>query len=274
MFSYLFRFVVGLLDGKTESIRESIGHQVADTKTSGSLWKALGIDSKTFVFSKSMWQALNRGGKLEKQFRSCVPGLYSRLMKRQKRIELKEKARDDIVHAKEMKILGMFQFEGCPFFLPGFCWLKEHQKCWTKLKACQKSHSPPPSQQSQTTISRRKLNVIMINDNTHLWNSIQEHPKDNPEFTKNTRNVDLRLRMEDLSLALGPGSTAWGRRPKRQLATVAIEEKESDSDVSEPDLGAGAWRLRDWVGYGETWVETSPNRSKKRPIRWPLSVFF
>ncbi|CAK9104702.1 Pentatricopeptide repeat-containing protein At1g62930 [Durusdinium trenchii] len=94
------------------------------------------------------WKALNRGGKLEKQFRSCFPGLYSRLMRRQKRIELKEKARDDMVLAKEMK-----------------------------------------------------------------------------------------LRREDMSLALGPGSSAWGRRPKRQLATVAMEDKESDSDASEPDLG-------------------------------------
>ncbi|CAK9082124.1 unnamed protein product [Durusdinium trenchii] len=102
------------------------------------------------------WKALNRGGKLEKQFRSCFPGLYSRLMRRQKRIELKEKARDDMVLAKEMK-----------------------------------------------------------------------------------------LRREDMSLALGPGSSAWGRRPKRQLATVAMEDKESDSDASEPDLGPCPLRSSD-----------------------------
>lgn len=43
--------------------------------------------------------------------------------------------------------------------------------------------------------------------------------------------------MEDLSLVLGPGSSSWGRRPRRQLATVAIGDKDSDSDGSEPDLG-------------------------------------
>ncbi len=32
-------------------------------------------------------QALNRGGNLEKQFRGCLPGLYSRLMRRKKRID-------------------------------------------------------------------------------------------------------------------------------------------------------------------------------------------
>jgi len=96
------------------------------------------------------WKALNRGGKLEKQFRGCLPGLYSRLMRRKKRIELHEKARDDLVLQKEMK-----------------------------------------------------------------------------------------MRSEDLSLALGPGSSSWGRRPKRQLATVAIGDGgvESESEASEPDLG-------------------------------------
>lgn len=49
-----------------------------------------------------------------------------------------------------------------------------------------------------------------------------------------------RMRSEDLSLALGPGSSSWGRRPKRQLATVAIGDGgvESESEASEPDLGA------------------------------------
>ena len=46
-----------------------------------------------------------------------------------------------------------------------------------------------------------------------------------------------RIQMEDLSLVLGPGSSSWGRRPRRQLATVAIGDKDSDSDGSEPDLG-------------------------------------
>lgn len=48
------------------------------------------------------------------------------------------------------------------------------------------------------------------------------------------------MRSEDLSLALGPGSSSWGRRPKRQLATVAIGDGgvESESEASEPDLGA------------------------------------
>lgn len=96
------------------------------------------------------WKALNRGGKLEKQFRGCFPGLYSRLMRRLKRIEVHEKQRDAMVHAREMK-----------------------------------------------------------------------------------------LRSQDLSLALGPGSSAWGRRPRRQLATVALGDvaAESESDNSEPDLG-------------------------------------
>lgn len=54
------------------------------------------------------------------------------------------------------------------------------------------------------------------------------------------------MRSEDLSLALGPGSSSWGRRPKRQLATVAIGDGgvESESEASEPDLGAsvvGKW---------------------------------
>eukprot|EP00439_Symbiodinium_sp_Y106_P074710 s1139_g14.t1 len=95
------------------------------------------------------WKALNHGGKLEKQFRACVPGLYSRLLKRRKKVEQHEKARDDMVLAKQMKV-----------------------------------------------------------------------------------------KMQDSTLALGPGSSTWGRRPKRQLATVAIEDKvESDSEGSEPDLG-------------------------------------
>ena len=48
-----------------------------------------------------------------------------------------------------------------------------------------------------------------------------------------------RLRSEDLSLALGPGSSSWGRRPRRQLATVSMGDvaAESESDNSEPDLG-------------------------------------
>ena len=56
----------------------------------------------------------------------------------------------------------------------------------------------------------------------------------------------VRLRSEDLSLALGPGSSAWGRRPKRQLATVAMGDvaAESESDNSEPDLGHLLGRLR------------------------------
>ena len=49
-----------------------------------------------------------------------------------------------------------------------------------------------------------------------------------------------RIQMEDLSLALGPGSSSWGRRPRRQLATVAIGDKDSESDGSEPDLGRTA----------------------------------
>lgn len=41
-----------------------------------------------------------------------------------------------------------------------------------------------------------------------------------------------------MSLQLGPGSPLWGRRPKRHLATVQIEDKvESESEESEPDLG-------------------------------------
>ena len=42
-----------------------------------------------------------------------------------------------------------------------------------------------------------------------------------------------------MSLQLGPGSPVLGRRPKRHLATVQIEDKvESESEESEPDLGA------------------------------------
>ncbi|CAJ1349115.1 unnamed protein product [Effrenium voratum] len=95
------------------------------------------------------WHAINYGGKMEKQFRSCFPGLYSRLMKRHQRVQAHEKERDDMVLGKEMKI-----------------------------------------------------------------------------------------RMQDSTIALGPGSATWGRRPRRQLATVAIEDKvESEDEGSEPDLG-------------------------------------
>lgn len=31
--------------------------------------------------------------------------------------------------------------------------------------------------------------------------------------------------MQDSTIALGPGSATWGRRPRRQLATVAIEAR-------------------------------------------------
>lgn len=61
------------------------------------------------------------------------------------------------------------------------------------------------------------------------------------------------MRSEDLSLALGPGSSSWGRRPKRQLATVAIGDGgvESESEASEPDLGAfGGWKGRSPWGSG------------------------
>lgn len=95
------------------------------------------------------WKAMNRGGKLEKQFRSCVPGLYSRLMKRYKRLEERDMAREDSVRKKQ-----------------------------------------------------------------------------------------LMIQMQDTSQQLGPGSPVWGRRPKRHLATVQIEDKvESEDEESEPDLG-------------------------------------
>mmetsp|Transcript_30472 Transcript_30472/g.70259 ORF Transcript_30472/g.70259 Transcript_30472/m.70259 type:complete len:749 (-) Transcript_30472:163-2409(-) len=117
------------------------------------------------------WKALNHGGKLEKNFRACVPGLYSRLLKRRKKVEQHEKARDDLVLAKQMKI-----------------------------------------------------------------------------------------KMQDSTLALGPGSSTWGRRPKRQLATVAIEDKvESDSEGSEADLGPlrGMDQLRDQPNeFSQTFAST------------------
>ena len=40
-----------------------------------------------FFFDRVSSKALNRGGKLEKQFRGCFPGLYSRLMRRKKRYD-------------------------------------------------------------------------------------------------------------------------------------------------------------------------------------------
>ena len=59
-------------------------------------------------------------------------------------------------------------------------------------------------------------------------------------FFRASKKPPPRMRSEDLSLALGPGSSSWGRRPKRQLATVAIGDGgvESESEASEPDLGA------------------------------------
>ena len=95
------------------------------------------------------WKALNRGGKLEKQLRNCVPGLYSRMLKRYKRLEEREVAREDLVQKKQ-----------------------------------------------------------------------------------------YQLALSDYSEKLGPGSPVWGRRTKRQLATVHVEDKmETDSEESEPDLG-------------------------------------
>ena len=95
------------------------------------------------------WRALNRGGKLQKQFRNCVPGLYSRMLKRYKRLEEREVAREDLVQKKQ-----------------------------------------------------------------------------------------FQLALSDYSEKLGPGSPVWGRRTKRQLATVQVEDKmETDSEESEPDLG-------------------------------------
>ena len=95
------------------------------------------------------WKVLNRGGKLERQFRGCFPGLYSRLMKRYKRLDERETAREELVRKRQ-----------------------------------------------------------------------------------------LMVQMQDTSQQLGPGSPMWGRRPKRHLATVQIEDKvESESEESEPDLG-------------------------------------
>lgn len=95
------------------------------------------------------WKAMNRGGQLEKQIRGCVPGLYSRMLKRYKRLEERELARDESVRKKQLQIV-----------------------------------------------------------------------------------------LSDTSQKLGPANPVWGRRTKRQLATVQIEDKiETDSEESEPDLG-------------------------------------
>lgn len=94
-------------------------------------------------------KAMNRGGQLEKQIRGCVPGLYSRMLKRYKRLEERELARDESVRKKQLQIV-----------------------------------------------------------------------------------------LSDTSQKLGPANPVWGRRTKRQLATVQIEDKiETDSEESEPDLG-------------------------------------
>lgn len=44
--------------------------------------------------------------------------------------------------------------------------------------------------------------------------------------------------LPDDALALGPGSPSWGRRPKKNLATMSLEDApDSDSEGSEVDLG-------------------------------------
>eukprot|EP00931_Biecheleriopsis_adriatica_P103951 TRINITY_DN78726_c0_g1_i1.p1 TRINITY_DN78726_c0_g1~~TRINITY_DN78726_c0_g1_i1.p1 ORF type:complete len:750 (+),score=160.84 TRINITY_DN78726_c0_g1_i1:64-2313(+) len=98
---------------------------------------------------KDLWGAVVVQLKLDRRFRTMVPGLYSRVKKYQKKQEMKEKERDEAMVLK------------------------------TKAMA------------------------------------------------------------PDALLSLGPGSPVWGRRTKRALATVAIEDQmESDSDEgSEPDLG-------------------------------------
>lgn len=41
----------------------------------------------------------------------------------------------------------------------------------------------------------------------------------------NLRLVKLRIVLSDTSQKLGPANPVWGRRTKRQLATVQIEDK-------------------------------------------------
>ena len=55
-------------------------------------------------------------GKLEKQFRSCVPGLYGRLMKRYKRLEERDMAREDSVRKKQLMIQMQDQTSWCAPF--------------------------------------------------------------------------------------------------------------------------------------------------------------
>lgn len=52
--------------------------------------------------AKDFWAAASEQLRLELRFRTCVPGLYSRIMKRRKKIEEKEQERDDAVAAREI----------------------------------------------------------------------------------------------------------------------------------------------------------------------------
>lgn len=96
-----------------------------------------------------LWSMLKTQFRLDQRFRSSFPGLYSRIMKRKKKQEMKEKAREE--------------------------------------------------------------NMI----------------------------YKIKARAPDALQMLGPGSPQWGRRQKRNLATVAQEEElvQSDSEGSEDDLG-------------------------------------
>ena len=43
--------------------------------------------------------------------------------------------------------------------------------------------------------------------------------------TRHLRLIRLRIVLSDTSQKLGPANPVWGRRTKRQLATVQIEDK-------------------------------------------------